>query len=187
MFMAAQKKQQEKDEKKAQQKGAEAKQANKPVNRAVYAVAAAVVIIAIAALGATYYNSGTVPFSTFRSAFQSAPRVAVVETYYNQTQLAAVSPCASLVVESIAHSRKASTIDFFAIDAGNGTCTYQQSLGTASPQYANASYCANLAGAEPSISLNYSQSNITRITPSRISVYGDPEYMAQCPIQVELS
>ena len=89
----------------------------------------------------------------------------------------------------MAHSRKASTIDFFLINSANATCTYSKTGlgGSVVPLQANASYCLSIANSEPGIFLNYSNTNSTRITPSHLYAYGDSAYMAECPIAVELS
>jgi flagellar basal body-associated protein FliL len=145
-----------------------------------------IIIIAAAALFLLPMINAPVPFSTFKSNFQSALKIGVVGTLTqssNQSQY--VESCAVKSVENIAYTRKPSTIDFYLI-AQNGTCTYQQGLGTAAPNIANASYCISLADNEPSVFLNYSSANHTSISASRLFAYGNAAYMSACPISVEL-
>jgi hypothetical protein len=132
---------------------------------------------------------GSVPFSTFKSTFQSASRVSVVATYANTSQYTAESQCFSSIIQVVAHSRKASTIDFFIINQANDTCTYSSTGlgGSVTPVTANSSHCISIAASEPGIFLNYSDSNYTRVTTSHLYVYANGAYMDQCPIAVELS
>ncbi len=157
-----------------------------------YLYAAVVIVIVAAAL--VLFLAGpalnvSVPFSTFKANFQSAARVSVTATYSNQSQYEAESPCFTSMLEVIAHSRKASTIDFFIIDSSNATCTYSATGlgGSVSPVTTNSSYCLGKADSEPGIFLNYSTANYTSITSSRMLVYGNSAYMTRCPIAVELN
>lgn len=160
----------------------------KKPNRYAYA-AVAIVVIAVAAASAYVFlsTSASVPFSTFKSGFQSAPRVGVVATYSNQSQYAAESPCFTSIIQVIARSRKASTIDFFIINQQNDSCIYSATGlgGSISTAVTNSSHCIGIAESEPSIFLNYSTQNSTHITSSRMYVYGNSRYMAvSCPTTV---
>ncbi len=148
---------------------------------------AAAIIISVASISMYPVLFASVSFPTFKSNFQHAANVSVVIVYSNQTQSALEVSCSALMVESIAHSRKASTINYFMIDGSNATCTYQQSLGRVILLHANASYCLGLANAGPFVSLGYSPTNYTSITASRMYVYGNAAYFALCPIEIELS
>ncbi|MCL5238920.1 MAG: hypothetical protein M1286_00385 [Candidatus Marsarchaeota archaeon] len=129
----------------------------------------------------------SVPFSTFKSNFLSSTRIAVVAQYSNNSYSGAVLQCATQVVQVAAHSRNASSIDFFVL---NGTtCTYPvgglgHTVNLATNTIQN---CINMTMSEPSVVLNYSSTNQTRITTSRLYVNGDSPYMSQCPIAVDLS
>ncbi len=158
---------------------------------ATYAAVAVVIIIVIAVAAYLGYGilGSSVPFPLFKSGFQSAPRVSLTVTYSNLSQYSAENPCFTSIIQVLAHSRKASTIDFFLVDQQNATCTYPKtglggniSIGTSS-----SSYCLGIAGSEPGIFLNYSSYNYTTITASHMFVYGNGNYMAQCPIAVELN
>ena len=152
---------------------------------------AAVIIIAIAAY--FIYNNGTglssVPFSTFKANFRSAQRVGVVAEYTNLTQYNVyVEPCVSRVLYAIgASGRNRTDIDFLIIDQANQSCLYQRSLGEIALNNANSSYCLGIANSEPSVFLSYGSSNSTSLTASAIHVYGNANYMASCPIVVDLS
>ncbi len=150
----------------------------------------AVLIAAAAIIGAIITIPslvGSVPFSTFKSTFQSAPNVSIVAVYSGPAQYANESVCISKMVQVVAYTRKDSAIGVYYIDAQNSSCTYQQSLGLANPQYASASLCSGLAYSRPSITLNYSDTNSTSITASHMNVYGNSAYMLSCPVAVELS
>lgn len=183
-------KKQQKQPKSPGQKSEQKQGQQKPKNSTYLYAAIAVVVIAavLAFLFAGPALNTAVPFSTFKAGFQSAARVSVTATYLNQSQYTALSPCFTSIIQAIAHSRKASTIDFFIIDQSNSTCIYSKTGlgGSVSPTTTNSSYCLHIANSEPGIYLNYSASNYTSITTSRMSVYGNGAYMTSCPIAVEL-
>lgn len=193
-----------KDEKKAKQSDAksskaaahvqaqkqEPKQAKQSMPR-LQIIILAVVVVVIVAVIYLYPTSiiSTVPFSTFKSNMQGSDRVSIAVTYSNQSQLSNESSCFTSIVQVVAHSRQASTIDFFLIDSQADTCTYSTSGlgGNVNPVTTNSTYCISKAYGEDGVFLNYSSSNYTRITSSHAFVYGNGAYMAQCPIAVELS
>lgn len=163
--------------------------ASRPSYKAIYA--AIIIIIAAAiifVLVFPQYGGNDVPFSTFKSTLSSAPRVGLVVSSSNATQSGYETPCYTSIIQVLAHSRKASTIDFFIINASNSTCTYSSTGlgGSVALATSNASYCIGVASSEPSIFLNYSQSNSIAISPARMYVYGNSEYMASCPIAIDL-
>lgn len=128
-----------------------------------------------------------VPFSTFKSNFLGAQRVAIVVTSSNQSQFVVESGCATQTVQVVAHARNATTIDFYLL---NGTtCTYPSGgLGhTLSVLTNTTSNCLNKTKSEQSLFLNYSAANYTRITTQRLYVYGNAQYWTHCPIAVDLS
>ncbi|MDE1860346.1 MAG: hypothetical protein KGH72_01365 [Candidatus Micrarchaeota archaeon] len=153
----------------------------------------AIVIVGIAVLIALFLVVPStltgVSFSSFKSNFDAAPRVAIVATYYNASQYPIESSCFDSIIQIIAHSRKASTIDFFLINGTTHECIYSKTGlgGQISPVTANASSCLSTAYSEPSIFLNYSGFNSTIIHASRIYVYGNAPYMTECPISVNLA
>jgi len=148
----------------------------------VLLVILAIIIIAYLA----FSNFLFTPFSTFASNFHAAPRVALVVFFSNESEYISEYQCFTKMIESIAYTRNATTIDFFII---NGTtCTYP-SKGLGKPiQIAttNASKCLSVAKAEPSIFMNYSITNRTIITPYHLYIYGNNAYMSACPIASEL-
>ena len=154
-------------------------------------IIAAIIAIAIIAVIYLYPSSiiSTVPFSTFKSNMQSSPRVSIAVTYSNQSQLANESTCFTSIVQVVAHSRQASTIDFFLIDKYSNSCTYSNTGlgGNVNSITTNSTYCLNKAYSEDGIFLNYSSSNSTAITSSHAFIYGNSAYDAECPIAVELS
>lgn len=161
----------------------------KGMNR--YTQAGLVVVVAAILIAVVYllYTSAPVSFSTFKSNFQSANKVSITATYYNTSQYADESPCMNSIIQVVAHTRKASTIDFFFIDASNDTCTYP--VGTVGGQISvgssNSSRCLDIARSEPGIFLNYSQGNAKIVTPYRLTIYGNSTYMSSCPIAIELA
>ncbi len=177
---------------KAEKAGRPAKEAKK--KSALPAILAIVVIIiAAAAIGYIFVVpqllTGSVQFSSFKSTFQSAQRVSVTASYGNETQYTNESPCFSSIIQIIAHTRKASTIDFFLVNRANATCTYSKTGlgGSVVPQQINSSYCLGIADSEPGIFLNYSSVNGTHIMQTHLYAYGNSAYMASCPIAIELS
>lgn len=156
-----------------------------PVTAVLVAAIAVVVIAAVYLL----YSSAPVSFSTFKSNFQNANRVAITATYYNNSQYVDESPCMNSIIQVVAHTRKASTIDFFFIDASNNTCIYP--VGTVGGQInvgtSNASRCLGIAHSETSIFLNYSRGNGIVVTPNKLYVYGNSTYMSSCPIAIEMA
>ena len=155
----------------------------------LYIAVAVIVIVAALFLLKGPLVGSSVPFSTFKSTFQSAPRVGIIATFSNQSQYENESPCFTSLIQVVARARKASTIDFFIVNQANSTCTYSNTgLGGAiSLSTSNSSYCIGIARSEPSLFLNYSASNSTMITRSGMFVYGNSKYMASCPIEVEMN
>ena len=127
-------------------------------------------------------------FSTFKSNFNSAQRIAVVTQYTNATQYNIISQCSTDIIsaETVSDNRNASTIDFYVLNSTS--CTYAPNgLGhVLNPVTTNASSCENEIKSEPSISLNYSSYNHTIITPYHMYVYGNDQYFSSCPVAVGL-
>lgn len=152
--------------------------------------AAVVVMIVIAAIAYfAFTNYVTVPFPTFKSAFLSAPRVSITATFANNTQFNIMNPCITSIIQFVAHTRNASTIDFFLVNSANATCTYSPSgLGHAISNITTQSAikCIAVARSEPSLFLNFSSYNSTTITPIHMYAGGNAGYMSACPIASDL-
>jgi cytoskeletal protein RodZ len=178
-------------EKKAEQKGERKEGQRKQPNSRIALIAVAVIVIAAAAfiIFSNYQIISNVPFSTFKADIQGASRLSITATYYNDSQYAYESTCFTDIIQAIAHTRAASTIDFYIIDQPNNTCTYSKNgLGSSvNPITTNSSYCLSHAYSEDGIFLNYSSTNYTTITASRMYIYGNSAYMSNCPVAVELS
>lgn len=150
----------------------------------------AIPLIALAAIiGLVYYlliPNVTTTFPTFLGNFRSAPRVALAVTYGNITQYGFEEPCATQIIQMIAHTRNATTIDIFVMN--KTTCYYSPSgLGHAiNISTVSASTCLGYAKSEPSVYLNFSSANGTLITPYHLHVDGNAAYMNKCGIAVDL-
>ncbi len=166
------------------------KPAGKPAAKGRYLKYLALVIVLVAIIAALAFGTGMlsgVSFSSFKQNFDSAKRVAVVVYYYNSSIYNTETICSTDLVEVLAAKRNPSTIDFFTID--NGTCTYiPDGIGHPANVLTNSSaMCLNTANSEPSISMSYSPSNYSRITPYHLGIYGNAEYFRSCPIAVDIS
>ena len=178
--MAASSKKQSPRKKEAEQKAGKKQIAILP------AVIVIAIIIALAAVAYTIYSNYTqVNFSAFKANFNSASRVAVAVTYQNVSELPSLLSCSTTLVQVIAHSRNASTIDFFVLNSS--TCTYSPTgIGHAiNISSESSSSCLKIANSEPSIFLNASQSNSTTILPYHFYQYADQTYLQKCAIAVE--
>ncbi len=148
-----------------------------------------VAVFVIAAMFYYIYSTQiTTPFPTFLANFRVASRIAVAEVYGNDTQYAYTNPCAVNLIQMIAHSRNASTMDFFIMN--KTTCYYSASgLGhtLSNVSMVSASKCMKYALSEPSIFLNYSMANSTYTTPYHLYVAGNANYMAKCGIAVDMA
>ncbi|MEM3296926.1 MAG: hypothetical protein QW696_03440, partial [Candidatus Micrarchaeaceae archaeon] len=163
---------------RAQAKSQKAKPAAHRVNEKALIIA--IIVVVVAAVIAAYYlvfMRFSTSFPTFLANFRSAARVSVLVGYSNTTQFAGMSSCYSAIVESIAHTRNATTIDFFVV---NATTCYYSPGGLGKPisvTTATAKQCISQALSEPSVFLNYSATNRTIITPYHLYVYGNSAYM----------
>jgi len=146
-----------------------------------------VLVIVIAALLTVLLSRPGVPFSTFKSNFYSASNVAIVATYANESQYIAESACFPTLREIVSEHRNASTVLFFLINASNSTCTFSPTISPISIETKPASYCLSIANSEPSIFLNYSSTNSSIVTAYRLKVFGNAQYMQQCPIAIDMS
>lgn len=129
----------------------------------------------------------SVPFSTFKDNFLASQRVALVASYTDPNQSGTVLQCATQLVQVVAHSKNATAIDFYVFN--DTACTYPVGgLGHTVTLATNTiQNCINMTRSEPTIFLNYSSMNSTSITPYKLYIGGDTQYMAECPIAVDLS
>jgi hypothetical protein len=132
----------------------------------------------------TTVSSSNSTLAAFRNNFSTAARVAFTASYSGSLTAAAnesESGCVASIIRNLTSVRNPSTIDFFAINGS--TCEYS-SNGWESPiniTNTTSSYCVNIANSEPSVFLNYNQSNSTKITANHIYFNGNSDYMSNCP------
>jgi len=181
---AEEKAKQQKEPSKAEGKKEQAKQAGSLRTGLMIAVP---IILAFVVFFIVILPVLRVPFSTFKSNFQSAARIAIIASYGNQTGSGVTLQCATRAVQVAAHSRNATTIDFYVLNSSS--CTYPigglgHQVNLATNTIGN---CLNMTKSETSLFLNYSADNRTIVTPYRLYVYGNAQYMSQCPIAVDLS
>ncbi|VVB76783.1 Uncharacterised protein [uncultured archaeon] len=151
-----------------------------------------IVVVAAAVFALFYFvvlpsSLLTVPFTTFKDNYVSAPRVAILaNTYFNGNDSAASLQCFARVAQVTAFTRNRTTMDLFVLNRTN--CTFSPA-GAASLNLTirPISYCLEKAQSEPSIFLNYSSSNYTVVRAYGLHVYGNAAYMQSCPLAVDIS
>lgn len=184
--MATERKEKEKPSAEQQKKETAATEEKKSRNLTIYVllIMAALLIIGIVSLSGSLSN---VSFSSFKQNFNSAQRVAFVVYYNNASTYGLETICATDTVEVLSSKRSPSTIDFFTLQSNN--CTYiPNGLGhIGNVLTTNSSSCLSTAASEPSIYLNYSNTNSTVITPYHLKIYGNSGYMRSCPLAVDLT
>ncbi len=158
--------------------------------RSKYLALAVVLILAIASIYFLYLaalNSVGVSFSSFKYNFNAATRGAVAVTYTNNTQSVSESKCYTVLMQVLGSHRNPSTIDFLLMN--QTTCQYSPTgLGHAiNVVTANASSCIKVALSEPSIFLNFSNTNGTQVYPYHLYIKGNDNYMSSCPLAVGLN
>lgn len=176
-----------------QQKGSKAEEQErkgKPLLGPNIRVAIPVAVLIAAAFAIFFLvlvPSLSVPFSTFKSNYMSAARVAIVVSYTNTSVFAVESNCANKLIYVIAQHRNATTIDYYLMN--QSTCTYPVGgLGhTLSIATNTTADCLSMIGSEPAVFLNTSASNITLIQPYRLYAHGNTAYFNKCPLAVDLS
>ena len=157
-----------------------------------YIVLAIVAIIAIiVALTITILIKGqSTPFNTFKSNFNSAKRVAIYTTAYNGSQLSSALGCSTAIIEEITGNpsihRNSSTIDFFVLN--QTSCVFEHGVGGVITNYTYNSTvnCLSSGKGEPSIFVNYSETNSTVINPMSLYFSGNSQFLAICGIAPEL-
>ena len=167
-------------------KGKEAKQ-QKPSSgmRSVLAIAIPLLIL-FALFFFLILPSLSVPFSTFKKNFAGAERIAIVATIPSSGSGATLQ-CAAQVVQVAAHSRNATTIDYYVINQTACLASVGGLGHVFTPVSDTIGNCINSTKGETSLFLNYSTANSTLVTPYKFYVYGDLGYMTRCPIAVDLS
>ncbi len=190
MVMVAKK---ERKEAPAEGKKNEQKKVEKRVDYskiASYVIVIAVIAIVVYALYFVFANYSSTSFSVFKSNYMSAPSIAVVIAYANSTQLAYEIPCSEQIIQSVSYARASrgfntSSMDFFVLNSTD--CSYQISLGyPINMRNATAAACRAAFANEPAIYLNYSNSNKTIITPYKLYIYGNSDYMKSCGVAADL-
>ena len=168
-------------------------EAKSPVRKYAMAVFSAVVVVLVV-VGLYYLLIGALPanFNTFRSNFNAAPRVALLVTAYNGTQLSGAIGCASSLIQQMVASqsqhRNASTIDYYVLNQTE--CVYSTTgLGSLLKNYtyATPANCISMSSGEPRIFINYSEVNNTRITSTSLSYSGNIKFLLQCGIASEMT
>jgi len=180
---------QKKKEQASEQKKTEQKKSGRSYR---YVFLVLILIVFAAALFYVYRSYRTTPtsFSTFKSNFNSAQRVAIYVNGFNQTALVSTVDCSTTIISTIIASpvshRNSSTIDYYVLN--QTSCLYHR-LGSGTNNYTNLnlSDCLNSANAEPSIFLNYSITNTTIIRPTQLYIAGDQKYLRECGIAPELA
>ena len=176
------------EEKKEEKKDAKQQKEERPRSDARTGLMIAIpLVLAFGIFVFVVLPSLSVPFSTFKSNFASATRVAVIASYKDPAGSGATLQCAAQSVQVAAHSRNATTIDFYVINQTK--CIYSVGgLGhTFTPATNTISNCMNMTKSETSLYLNSSAVNSTVITPYKLYIYGNVQYMGKCPIAVDLS
>lgn len=158
------------------------------------AVIGTIAIILIIAGALVYGLSGSNPtsFSTFRSNYNSASRVAIYASAgTNGTGISSTIGCATALVESLIASpsshRNASTIDFFIMN--QTACVYENGVGgtVGNYTYNSPGNCINTSRSEPSIFINYSAVNSTVIKPTALYISGDAQFLSLCGVASEIT
>ncbi len=161
----------------------------------VAAVAVVIIIVAAVLISALVYdmyrsNSG-VPLSTFLSNMHSANHINIFVSDTNNSVYVNTTYCATSLIYEIESNknlhRNASSIDFFITNSINSSCTYSVGLSSASNfTTSTLPKCVAMADGVPSIFINYSSTNGTRVTNDALYVYGDERYLGECGISAEV-
>jgi hypothetical protein len=178
----------EKKAKPAQSSGKNAEKAKEEAKKRpayVYLIAVVVVLIIIAVVAVLFLGRITgVSFSSFRSNFDSASRIAFL--VYNSSNAASLYACSTLSIETL--SRPNLTIDYMVVE-NKTSCLYSPIVHGHNINITNTTTgaCIARSNSEPSITLSYSETNSTIISPDHLYIYANDAYLQQCPIAVELS
>ncbi len=159
-----------------------------------YIAVIGIVVVVVIIAGAVVYGLGSTKptgFSTFKSNFNSAPRVAIYTTGYNGTAISSTVGCATAIIESVVGSqtyhRSANTIDLYVINQTE--CVFENGVGGTVGNYTFNSIgnCINASKTEPSIFINYSSVNSTVIKPKALYMSGDARFLGLCGLASEIT
>jgi uncharacterized integral membrane protein len=128
----------------------------------------------------------SVPFSTFKSNFYSAQNVAIVVNSSSSYS------CMSSLIETVsAKLSSKSAINLFILNTANDSCGYShiQPGHNYNINLVNETEgaCLSSANSDVGVFLNYSSTNMTKVTQRHLYVDGNAAYMSACPIAVDMS
>ncbi len=126
----------------------------------------------------------TVPFTTFKSNYDSAHQVAIFVTYSNESQFVNEANCAIAVTEALGKNPNNVTIYY----SNSTNCVYKTGPYTnISVANGTRTFCISAVKSVPTIFLNYSYINSTVSTAYNLYVYGNDNYWGpNCPLEVDM-
>ncbi len=155
----------------------------------ILAIVIVVGIMGTAMLGQPGTNTN---FNVFKGNFDSASNVSIIVGDFNSSAYSQEISCAvnlvEIVVGSQQYHKNASAIGFYVMN--QTSCTYEKNgIGGLIGNYTNttASDCLNRATRYPTVYINYSATNITRISPNFLYLSGNQNFLTQCGITSEIS
>ncbi len=190
----------QKKEDKKEKAGKETKPLAEPVSRGreIAAVVAAVLIVAVV-LTAYVYSLGYFPISkaptgtiqSFARALNASNTVRIFVSDPNSTIYINTTYCATSFIYQLEKERNIhkppSSIDFFVVSP-NQSCTYSIGLQNASNYTTGtASKCDSISAKSPTIWVNYSSSNSTKVYGNSLYISGDNRYLFECAGAAELT
>ncbi|MCL5433950.1 MAG: hypothetical protein M1538_03155 [Candidatus Marsarchaeota archaeon] len=163
--------------------------------KVIIGVAAFIIIIIAVIFGAYEYyilpQQHSVSFFTFLSNFNSAPKISIVVSAQNSTELSYAIQCETQLILSITSShvnyRAPSSMSLFVINGNN--CTYLSGLGVYTSNYISTgkNECLNISSSTPSIFINYSNTNSTIIKQNALYFSGNAAALQMCGIAPEFT
>ena len=179
------KKQQPKAEETAEKEAQPARGRATAIIVGVIAIAIILAVVFLVAMPGT--ASPQAKFSTFKSNFNSAPKVSIVVYYHNASTYGQETVCSTYLIEVLASHRAPGSINYYTID--NNTCTYiPNGIGHAANVITNSSsFCLGQAALQPSLSMSYGSANSTLIAANHLNITGNMAYYKACPIAVDIS
>ncbi|MGC8572004.1 MAG: hypothetical protein ACP5RI_03030 [Candidatus Micrarchaeia archaeon] len=162
--------------------------------KAVISISAFIIIIIAVIFGAYQYYvtpQQSTSFSTFISNFNSAPKISIVVSAMNSTDLSYAIECETQLILSLTSNhenyRNPSSMNLYVIEGNN--CTYLNGLGSYTSNYINTgkSECLNMSSVNPTIYINYSNTNSTVIKQNALYFSGNSKALQMCGIAPELS
>lgn len=157
----------------------------------IIAIIAVIIVISVVVY-LRISSSSAAHLSSFKNAFDSAPKVNIYVNAQNGTALASTVDCATALIEKIIETpsthRSPGTIGYYVMNSTS--CVYSSNgLGGTIKNYTytSTSNCLNFSKGVPSIFLNYSLENSTYVSGSNLYVSGDTQFMQECGIAYELT